>query len=309
MAKIMKYSTCCQDGAGDEPGSKDCLDKWKEQLEDVCNQYNEASAITSKHREKYVNSLGWETKLKNWDDIIKKADEKAKVVVNELEFFIEQVKIVCENSANTTEALEKLICLVKTIFDCFFTYEENRKGLKDKIKDFKKIIECLTSVDEEDKAEVIKCIEAYEQKIVLVCEMQDAVLTKLIETLKCADLLDAYICDEDGLKDKLNDILIDFKGENMHGEHCGAKEEEEHNHDDITKYPCHDKKAKPMPKFPINTSKYYTKIGEDLGKAIDETKSLETSWINSKKISDKFLSQKNSLTEAIKAAEAAESGK
>lgn len=308
MTKFMMYSTCCQDGAGDEPESKDCLDKWKEQLEDVCNQYNQTAAITSKDREKYVNSLGWETKLRNWNDIIKKADEKAHVVVNELEFFIEQVKIVCENSTCTTEALEKLICLVKTIFDCFFTYVESKKGLKDKIKDFKKIIECLTGVDEEDKAEVIKCIETYEQKIVLVCEMQDIVLTKLIETLRCADLLDAYICDEDGLKDKLNDILIDFKGEDIHGEHCG-NEEEEHNHDDNSKYPCNDKKVKPMPKFPINTSKYYKKIGEDFEKAIDETKSLEIDWINSKKISDKFLSQKNSLTEAIKAAEAAESGK
>ena len=107
------------------------------------NQYNELSAKTAKHKEEYENSLGWETKLKNWNKIIKLTDEKANIIVKELEFFLEQTKIVCENSKCTTEALEKLMGLVKSIFDCFFTYDHNKEGLKDKITNFKKAIECL----------------------------------------------------------------------------------------------------------------------------------------------------------------------
>lgn len=324
MTRFMINNACCYDGGGnDDPEAKDCLDKWKEQLEEVCNRYTEWSAKTFQHEEEYVNSLGWETKLKKWNEIIKKTDEKAKTIVKELEFFIEQANVVCENSKCTTEALEKLNCLVKSIFDCFHTYmDSNDQGLKDRVIEFKKTIDCLNSISDEDKAEVIKCIEAYEQKITLVCDMQDAILTKLLETLKCAYLLSASICGDDGLEGKLEDMLDDFKGKEE-DEDCTH---EDHHMDDDDKdqaaarkktydgdqhymYPCNDKKAKPKPKFPIHKSMYYIKLEKGVGIAIDKTEGFEKTWIESKKKSDKILSHKTSLTEAIKAAEAAESAK
>ncbi|MCX2680317.1 hypothetical protein OOZ15_10230 [Galbibacter sp. EGI 63066] len=308
--KFLNDSSCCKDGTNDQPEPQDCLDKWKEQLDDVCNQYNETAAETSKYKEEYTNSQAWYKKLENWNTIIKDTDEKANQIVTELEFFLEQVKIVCENSECTTEALEQLTCLVKTIFDCLYTYKQGEEGLKDKIKDFKEAIECLSNIDEEDKAEVMKCIEDYEQKITLVCEMQDAILSKLLETLKCAHLLHAYICGDDGLMSKLEGILVDFNGvEEDEDEDCDPEEEQEEQDDDTDQYPCNDKKAKPKPKFPINESDYYKEIEEALEAAKEKTTELEEQWIESKKISDGMLSQKNSLKDAIETAEAAESGK
>lgn len=321
----MINNACCYDGGGnDDPDAQDCLDKWKEQLEEVCNQYTESSAETFQHEEEYINSLGWETKLKNWNEIIKKTDEKAKTIVKELEFFLEQAKVVCENSKCTTEALEKLNCLVKSIFDCFFTYlDSTDPGLKDRIIEFKKTIDCLNSISDEDKVEVIKCIEAYEQKIILVCDMQDAILTKLLETLKCAYLLSASICGDDGIVGKLEGILDDFKGmegdedcehEDHHTDNGDNDQESKprkraYDEDQNYMYPCNDKLAKPKPRFPIHKSKYYKNLEEGVEIAKDKTENLEEVWIESKKKSDKILSHKTSLTEAIKAAEAAENAK
>ncbi len=321
----MINNACCYDNGGnDEPGTKDCLDKWKEQLEKVSNQYTESSARTSKHKEEYVNSLNWEGKLKNWDTIIKKSDEKSKTIVKELEFFLEQTKNVCENSKGATSALEKLAGLIKSIFDSFFTYDQNKEGLKEKITNFKKMVECLNSVSDEDKIEVIKCIETYEQKMILVCDMQDAILSHLLETLKQANLLSESICGNGGLEDKLQAILDDFKGDDgmdcEHEDHHPSEAMASDAHDDTKedrrmpgegypKYPCNDRLVKPKPKFPINSSKYYREIEKGLKRAVEKTKDLEEIWVASKKESDKILSHKTSLTEAIKAAEAAESGK
>ncbi len=323
MIDFLKDKTCCHEGGTDDPEAQDCLDKWRDKLEEVTNEYNELSAETAKDEEEYLNSYGWQKRLENWNEIIKNADDKADVVVKELEFFLEQAKLVCDNSENTTDALEKLLGLVKSIFDCFFTYEQHKEGLKEKVANFKKAIECLKNASDEEKAEVIKCIETYEQKIILVCDMQDAVLTKLLETFKCANLLSAAICGYGGLEDKLDDIMEDFNGDNSPGEIYTSEEGEgddddkkkvkphkkSRHHDHYYLYPCNDKVVKPMPTFPICDSKYYKDLAKDLEKAKDKTYSLKVEWIKSKKKSDKYLSHRTSLTEAITAAEAAESAK
>ena len=311
-------STCCDENPDNGgTGPKDCLEKWKEELDKVCNIYNIESAETASLKEAYDNSLGWETKLKNWCELIETTDEKVKAVIQELDFLLAQLKTVCAKSKCTYSAIEKLTCLVKTIFDGFYSYSQTDKGLKKKISYLKELINCLKHIKEEDKTEVIACIEAYEAKIIAICETQKDVLDKLLETLKCADLLWAYICGELGLEYKLTGIKAILKGETPAGHDCDKKEEKEEA--TSPKYPCDDKKAKPQPEFPIkeetqdtNTVKgntYYVKVKEEFKEAEIQTKALKEKWIDSKKASDKRLSEKNSLTDAIKAAEALNTGK
>lgn len=309
-------STCCDENPDNGgSGPKDCLEKWKEELEEVCNEYSIESAETASFKEAYDNSLEWETKLKNWCGLIETTDEKVKAVIQELDFLLAQLKTVCTKSKCTYEAIQKLTCLVKTIFDCFYSYDKTDIGLKKKIIDFKELIDCLKHIKEEDKMEVIACIEAYEAKITAICEMQKDVLDKLLETLKCADLLWAYICGELGMEYKLIGIKAILKGETSEEEDdCDPKEGEQ-----SPKYPCDSKKAKPQPEFPIkietedsNTVRgntYYVKVKGEFKEAETQTKVLKEKWIDSKKASDKRLSEKNSLTDAIKAAEALDTGK
>ena len=308
-------STCC-DERNDNSDPKDCLEKWREELEQVCIDYKIEAAETSKCKEDYDNSLGWEIKLKNWCELIETTDEKVKAALQELEFLLKQIHTVCVKSKCTYEVLQKLTCLVKTIFDCFYTYEKNEVGLKEKVEEFKKLIECLKNLGDKDKADVIACIEAYEAKLAAVCELQQAVLEKLLETLKCADLLWAYICGTLGLEDKLKGIRDLLKGDAPveDPDYCPPEEPE-----GGPKYPCDDKEEKPMPEFPIkddtvdpNTisgNAYYEKIKKEFKEAVEQTKARKEAWIDKKDISDRTLSEKNSLTEAIKASEAIDTGK
>lgn len=310
MRKFMITDDCCKDNPsnGDQP--KDCLTKWEEELKDVCNQYNIIAAETSKHKESYDNSYSWEAKLKNWCNLIETTDLKAKEVVLQLDFLLEQLRSVCEKSECTVTVLEKLICLVKTIFDCFYVYDNGKEGLKERISAFKEAIKCLKNLGQKDKEEIIKCIEAYEEKIIEACEMQDAVLTKLLETLKCANLLCTAICGEGGLEDKLEGIRDGFNGTtNTPVEDDNCDPEDENNG---PKYPCNDKEAKPLPEFPIiedeenkKGNAYYEKVKQEFETATAKTRELKEKWVDSKKYSDKVLAEKFSLTEAIAAANAA----
>ena len=319
MIDFLRDNGCCTDtNNGNDPDTLDCLDIWKEQLNRVTAACNLKTATTTKTEDEYQNSLGWKDKLKNWKDIIEDTDEKADIIVNELKFFLDQVIIVCNNAEMATDKIEKLLGLVKCIFDCFFTYENANKGLKDQILDFKKAVECLKNTSDEDKAEVIACIEAYEQNIALVCEMQDAVLTKLLESFKCANLLCKAICGSGGLEDKIESLQSVFKssdndGANSHVENHSdddddkkkksrKKSEDDHNY----LYPCNEDAIKPMPKFPISQSEYYIHIERDLNTATRKTNELKEIWVASKELSDRCLSQKAGLEEAISAAEAAE---
>jgi len=316
-SKFIKHSKCCTDSGNGTTEPKDCREKWEKEYKIVCNDYNKLAAVTSLNKVAYVNSLGWKDKLKNWYELVDKTDEKAKAIVTELDFLLEQVNGVCNKSDCTSEAIGKLACLVKSIFDCLYTYDDTSVGLKDKIIEFRNAVECLTTVSDEEKEEVYKCLEDYEKKIILVCDLQDAILSKLIETLKCAKLLYAAICKEGGLKDKLKGIKEDFNGttpEEEH-EHCHPEDEESSSTKKKVKevkevkYPCDDKEAKPVPVFPISEGDYYNDLAGDLETATEETENLKVKWIDAKKLSDKKLSQKNSLAEAIEAAKAAESGK
>ncbi len=320
--EFLKDKSCCHDRGGDDPDAQDCVDKWKEKLEEVSNKYTELSAETFKDEEEYQNSLGWQSRLENWNEIIRDTDEKADKIVAELEFFLGQAKIVCDFSEKTTDALEKLLGLVKCVFDCFFTYESNKEGLKDQITEFKKAIECLKNATDEDKAEVIKCIVAYEEKIMLVCEMQDAILTLLLKTYKHASLFSVSICGSGGLEDKIEDLENIFSGGGNNGSSISPSSSSDDDDDDDDKnkksrkeklrhdnnytYPCNDMIVKPMPRFPISDSEYYKDIEKDLNKAIHETKELKKAWMSSKKDSDQYFSHQTSLIEAINAAEAAE---
>ncbi len=306
-----KNSKCCNGDSDNGSEPKDCLEKWEKEHKDECNRYNEEKAMTDKDKEAYDNSLAWETKLEGWCELIEKTDEKVKLVGTELDFLLEQVGTVCVKSKCTYEVLEKLTCLVKTIFDCLQTYDDSEPGLKKKIENLKDLINCLKDISDKEKADIITCIEVYEEKIKAICDCQEAVLEKLLETLKCATLLWAYICGELGLENKLIGIQKVFNGETVETpeEDCGPEMP-----DTAPGYPCDHKAAKPMPEFPIKAADstdmspkgnaYYVKVKTELKTAEDTTKMLKDKWVVSKKISDKTLSKKNGLNEAIEAAKA-----
>jgi hypothetical protein len=298
--KFLNDNTCCTEDQGNGGnGDKNCLTIWEEQFTEACNDYSEKSAKSDKAKEKYDNSYNWRDKLDKWFVLIEKSNEKADNIVIELEFFHGQVMEVCKNAKCTSKALEKLLCQVKSIFDCLYTYDETKLGLKGLITKLIQAIDCLKDVKDKDKETAINCVKVYEEKIKMVCELQDDLLCKIIDSLKCANLLYAYICDEEGLRFKLKTMLDEFNGIIVEEASCSPDE-------DDSDYPCDAKAKKPQPKMPIDKGDYFndTKDAHDI--AIAKTDKFKDDWTDEKKKSDKALSRKNSLAEAKKAAKAAE---
>ncbi len=324
MKSLLKNpkSKCCEgDGGNGDSKPKTCLEEWDQELKTVCDRYTEEAATTQKDKEAYENSLGWEAKLTNWCNLIEETDEKVKAILVEINFLLAQIETVCVEAKCTYKVWEKLTCLVKTIFDSLYTYEKGNEGLKDKVLHLKELVKCLKDVKDEDKDKIIACIDKYEEKIKKICDCQEDVLSKLLETLKCATLLWAYICSDMGLEDKLESMRNTFSGKEDKGDDSKGEEDDCDSDDDSDdngepKYPCDDKEAKPLPKFPIKADNstdsdpkgndYYVNVKKDLKTAQDKTKSLKDAWIKSKEKSDETLSRKNSLKDAIAAAEALE---
>ena len=311
MTAFMIDKTCCNKKTSVPSEQKNCLEKWKFELIKVSNKFNGLAAETSGAQAAYNSSLAWETKLNNWVSLIKTTDGKAGEVVNTLQFFFHQIDLICVNSKSTVEALEKITCLVKTIFNKFYNFGTNQLGLKFNITDLKSKVEC-SKVNEAAKAEVIKCIEGYEQKIIIVYEFQNAIMSKLLETLNSVVMLHTYFCDEEfGLKQKITKMITDFENGLPQQEHCGCGHHEGHmQHDLNQEYPCNMKNLKPKPKFRIGIDNdYYCEIKKAYELSVNKTKNLKDEWVKRKEKSDEKLSRKISLMEAIKAAEAAGNGK
>ncbi len=301
MIEFMRDKKCCEESSSNgDNGEKNCLTKWEEQFNKVCNIYSEKSALSEKLKEQYDNSYNWRDKLVKWFDLIEKSNEKADNIVIDLEFFYSQVKEVCKNAQCTTKALQKLLCQVKSIFDCLYTYNEIDKGLKALIADLIKAIDCLKNVKDIDKQTALTCVKAFEDKIKIVCDLQDDLLSKLIDSLKCSNLLYAYICEEEGLSFKLKKMLDEFNGIYISKGNCSSEK------DNSDEYPCDAKAKKPQPTLPIDKGDYFKNTKAALEIAMSKTDDLKNKWTERKKESDDALSRKNSLADAIKAAKAAE---
>lgn len=303
MIEFMRDKNCCEEDASNGGnGDKNCLTKWEVQFTRACNVYNEKSAESDQLKEKYDNSYNWRDKLDKWLDLIEKSNEKADNIVVDLEFFYGQVLEVCKNTKCTTKALEKLLCQVKSIFDCFYMYNEIDKGLKTLVTDLIKAIDCLKDIKDLDKETAINCIKVYEEKIKMVCDLQNDLLCKLIDSLKCANILYSYICDDDqGLRFKLKKMLDEFNGIIVEEASCSSEGD-----DDSEDYPCDAKTEKPQPRLPIDEGAYFKSLKEAYDIAVGKTIVFKDQWTKKKKESDDALSRKNSLAEALKAGKAAE---
>lgn len=302
MIKFLNDDTCCKEDQGNgDNGGKNCIAEWENKFANASNEYIKKSAETDKSKETYDNSYNWRDKLDKWLDLIEKSNEKADNVVVELEFFCGQIKKVCENAECTSKALEKLLCQIKSIFDCLYTYGDGKIGLKTLIADLIKAIDCLKDVADKDKEPAIKCVKAYEEKIKMVCELQDDLLCKLIDSLKCANLIYAHICDEKyGLNFKLEKMKEEFKGDLVEEANCPSDDE------DSKDYPCDPKAKKPQPTMPIECGDYYENLKKDLDIAIKKTDTFKKKWKDNKTESDNAFSEKRNLADALKAAKAAE---
>lgn len=314
---------CCNAG---EPGAavqpQDCVESWKQKLNDARAVMETAAAEYDKAKKTYANAVSWKAKLKKWKEDAEGAHEKAVDVYQELGRFKEAVERT--KTADTAKAVKAVLCLVKSIFDevddllrVSNSLEESKGG----IQELKQWIECNESLDANKKEKALNCILPFENQMKIVNGVQAGVLTKLLEILYSANLLVAAV-EKKGAEEK-GDILWQFEDleKRISGKatytarerKCGGKTETSF------ELPCESDIINPTKRYlPIRKmesvagstdSDYYCNIVDLFHKAeIKEEESKKALEVEEGKHND-AMAYYNGLNDAIKAAEAAKPAK
>ncbi|MEZ5039247.1 MAG: hypothetical protein R2828_05130 [Saprospiraceae bacterium] len=308
------------DGTG-ASGEKDCIDKWKEDLESITNEYTLASARAVKAEGLYANGNEWKNKLKAWLDRAEKASDEVAKINTELSIFETTVETTVLNTGKTVDAIKLLLCIVKEVFDG--VHELLRKSPPNPEKGLIQTlifqIDCLTNIDERDKSAMISCITAYENQVKAVFELQKTIIELLLEILNLANLLHQKVgSPSSGLKDILHDLSNRIQGGTaddgyiIDWETVISPPPPGTLPDPVPPSPCELTILAPPDDdklFPIFNNSYYKLLEKQSLKAEDTASYFKEQMEEERKKRDKALAKRTSLLEAIKASEAAEMAK
>jgi len=274
--------------------TQDCSLTWKDQLKQAKNGYAVQKSLTDKAYVEYTNSAVWENKLKVYWDNIQATNELGKKISNELLLFKKHTDRVCTNTQCTVEALEYLFCIVKDFFDC-------TDQLKGELSDLQKLIDCLNNPDLKPGSSIIlTCLKDFSDKLDAAIAGQHDLLKMVINVLKCARQLHESVCSTDcSLTTQLDDLICLFNTPESEGEAAS----DDHDCGDSSQS-CHGM-LKPKPAMPLEDDPYYKKTKDQFEKSEQETDQLESDYNAAREEAEKILSYKNSLMDAINAAEAA----
>jgi hypothetical protein len=314
---------CCNAGksvAAVQP--QDCVEVWKQKLEDAVKAMKTAAAKYDKAKKSHEKAASWKAKLKKWKEDAEGAHDKAIDVYQELGRFKEAVERT--KTADTARAVKAVLCLVKFIFDdvddllrVSNSVEETKGG----IQELKQWIECNESLDANKKDKALSCIQPFENQMKIVNGVQADVLTKLLEILHRANLLVAAV-ENTGTEEKgdiswqLEDLEKRISGKTTYTARerkCGCKTEtsfEPPCESDIINPTKHYLPIRKMEGVAGSTdSDYYCNIVALFEKAeVKEEKSKKALEIEEGKHND-AEAYYNGLNDAIKAAEAAKPAK
>lgn len=320
---------CCDPSSPCESkNGSGCLETWKQEFKTASSDYLKSAATASKEENSYTNALAWEAKLRIWVENAEKAHEDAELVYMDLGAFIGAVKRLSNNTGETSTALRALLCLLKRIFEridkLLFKIESDEEG-SNLLYQLKDMIKCGSDLNEQKKQAALDCVAVYEAKVQVIYNLQTGIMTKMLDILHIADLLQAYMAqDEFGLHWQLDDLRKRLLGNISaadkislcHKQHERPKQEKSK---DAPIPPCDPeigKPAKDQQLLPIRmmatvetNSAYYDKVSELFASAKTTVGDSKVAMDKARKQRDTALARKNSLSEAIKASEAAEAAK
>jgi len=321
---------CCDPSSPCESkNGSGCLETWKQEFKTASSDYLKSAATASKEENSYTNAIAWEAKLRIWVENAEKAHEEAELAYMDLEAFILAVKRLSSNTGETSTALRALLCLLKRIFeriDKLLFKIESEEEASDLLKKLKEMIKCSTDLNEQKKQAALDCVAVYEAKVQVINNLQTGIMTKMLDILYIADLLQAYMAqDEFGLHWQLEDLRKRLLGNISatdkislcHKQHERPKQDKSK---DAPIPPCDPeigKPAKDQQLLPIRKMKplvetnsaYYDKVSELFASAKTSVDDSKAAMDEARKQRDTALARKNSLSEAIKASEAAEAAK
>ena len=271
--------------------TEDCIKKWESDLRKATNALVKKQAELNKAQKKYENAQTWDKKLESLFKDLKQTDERSANVLEEIGVLSSILEKVCENTACVKEVVEILYCMIKEFYEC-------TDQLKQKLTNIKREIECLNDPGlNASTSIVIKCIEDLCAKIDEAIKSQQELIKKLIEVVKCTCELYESLCGEDC---SLSTIIVDL--ETLFSQGPGEANAE-------CKTDSCNANLQPKPTMPLNCDPFYKQINDQTKNAEKELEEAKKEYSDLRKERDKLLSLKNSLAEAIKAAQAAKACK
>ncbi|MCX7099055.1 MAG: hypothetical protein NTV43_14230 [Methylococcales bacterium] len=314
---------CCNAGkSGAAVQPQDCIEVWKQKLNDARNAMEKAAAKYDKAQKSHANAVSWKAKLKKWKEDAEDTHDKAIDVHQELGRFKEAVGRT--NTADTARAVKAVLCLVKFIFDDvddLLRVSNSVEDTKGGIQELKQWVECNESLDANKKEKALSCIMPFENQMKIVNVVQADILTKLLGILHSANLLVAAV-EKTGTEEKgdiswqLDDLEKRISGKTTYTARerkCGCKTE--------TSFepPCESDIINPTKHYlPIRKiegvvgstdSDYYCNIVSLFDKAKVKEEESKNALENEERTYNDALAYYNGLNDAITAAEAAKPAK
>ncbi len=298
----------------------DCVTKWKDEKDIAGENLKRAIANVQKYSEALKYALEWEAKLKLYFDNIYKTSELSDKVARETKGFKTHVTKVCINAECLVKAIEMLFCEVRAI------YEPCVRELVDIMNKVYDCLKCNTDPALDRGTGILKTLAEYGMKLREIEALQFDTLKKVVEALKCANILFYSICkgekqEEYGCDALINEleVLIENFGNcipcdsttvptpapalccKMPPENCAP--------DSSAATPYININLAPIPLFPLCKDPYYLSTEIQYSKAQADKTTAKNCLDEAKEAKESAQACYASLVDAIKKSEDAKNGK
>jgi len=156
------------------------IDDLEQALKDAENILKVNNAYYNSAAFAFNEAKAWEDKLKRYWDNIRRTDELAQAIIDEMNKLDQQTVCVCDNATGYRDAVKILLCCVKDIATML-------EGMSDELTDLMTRIDCVRSKDPvlDTSKSILKCLMDFKGKL-------DAALKSSLDALKaCLALLRA----------------------------------------------------------------------------------------------------------------------
>lgn len=181
-----------QDNANCPPG-EDCIEKWINEKAARKKDLDVAIARLENAKKNLAYIEAWERRLKLYFDGIEKTADLADKVCREAKTTIRQFEKICQNADKSVTAIQILYCEVEKVFR-----NENNVDVETLTSMMEGIMKCLRCITDpgliRDRG-IVKALEAFDAKLKELAALQLDAMKKILEALKCANLLYHALCD------------------------------------------------------------------------------------------------------------------
>lgn len=282
---------CCKGDSSEEPPGCDCCyDEWNNELKSKSGLLGQKTEEAERAKEALLFSKARRDGFKKWFDELVLVDEYSREICDQFSLITSQVDKICHSSRRTIKAVEILFCMIRDFYSQLDKVQQTYERLQKCIKEFD------SSILAPDKG-IMKCLDAYNQKLVALINTRTDVIKQIMEIVRLANMLQEDVCPDYGLSCIISKWRVELG--------CDAQEDE--NTDDTTE-DCNDEEKDvekdecqlcPTLKFPIRKNKYFQWLDDSYKKLVETVEKNSKHYLQVSQEKEAIAAAINSLREAV----------